>query len=240
MRSAPDRADRPGYFELRDVAPDPGEPGPLPPYLEGRLPADRGAPILDIGCGFGQLLLPLQRAGYTNLHGIDLSPAAAEHLRGHGIEVDLRDLLDVLRDPEPRRHAFVGMSHVLEHLPKASIVPALTGIRERLLEPGGAFFLKVPNAQSATGCYWRYEDFTHTTLFTAGSLLYVLRAAGFSSVEFLDAYDLHLSSFPRRQIRRALLALYDARVRFWNRVTNSAFHAPSPVVYSWELRCVAR
>lgn len=42
----------------------------------------------------------------------------------------------------------------------------------------------MPNAQSNTDCYWAYEDFTHYTLFIAGSLLYVLREAGFTNIEF--------------------------------------------------------
>lgn len=44
----------------------------------------------------------------------------------------------------------------------------------------------VPNAQSYTGAYWRYEDFTHNIMFTAGSSTYVLRSAGFENIEFLD------------------------------------------------------
>jgi len=44
----------------------------------------------------------------------------------------------------------------------------------------------VPNAQSPVGCYWAYEDFTHTTLFTAGSLYYVLKMAGFKEITFVD------------------------------------------------------
>ena len=240
MARSRDSAGPGGYFALRNVSPGDAAAAPLPHYLRGRLPEDRAAPILDIGCGFGQVLLPLQRAGYTDLAGIDVSPEAADYLGRFGIPVDRRDVLDVLRDAPSRRYAFVAMTHVLEHLEKPSIVPALAAIREKLLRPGGALFVRVPNAQASTGCYWAYEDFTHSTLFTAGSLSYVLRAAGFASIEFLDSYDLELSRFPRRQVRRALLRLFDLRMRFWNRVTNSAFHAPSPVIYSWELRCLAR
>ena len=240
MARSRDSADRRGYFALRGVSPGDAEAARLPRYLSGRLPEDKSAPILDVGCGYGQVLLPLQRAGYTDLRGIDVSPEAADYLARFGIHVDRRDILDVLRDDATTRYAFVAMTHVLEHLEKASIIPALAAMREKLLRPGGSLFVRVPNAQSSTGCYWAYEDFTHSTLFTAGSLSYVLEAAGFATIEFLDSYDLELSRFPRRQIRRGLLALYDLRTRFWNRVTNSAFHAPSPAIYSWELRCIAR
>lgn len=56
-----------------------------------------------------------------------------------------------------------------------------------MLADNGIIFISVPNAQSHTGCYWAYEDFTHSYLFTAGSLEYVLRAAGFSNVHIVDA-----------------------------------------------------
>lgn len=78
------------------------------------------------------------------------------------------------------------MSHVLEHLPKEEIIGACRG---HPIHAGGRRLILRGCAQRAvahTGCYWAYEDFTHRTMFTSGSLLYVLRAAGFSSVRFLD------------------------------------------------------
>lgn len=78
------------------------------------------------------------------------------------------------------------MSHVLEHLPKDMIIPVLQKIRDSLLNKDGELCIMVPNAMSNTNCYWAYEDFTHNTLFTPGSLLFVLREAGFSDITFLD------------------------------------------------------
>ncbi|MBL0306338.1 MAG: hypothetical protein IPQ25_09965 [Chitinophagaceae bacterium] len=78
------------------------------------------------------------------------------------------------------------MSHVLEHIEKEKIIDTLIHIRKNLLKKGGVFLLMVPNAQSYTGAYWRYEDFTHNIMFTAGSCIYVLKAAGFENIEFID------------------------------------------------------
>jgi len=38
------------------------------------LPREKGAPVLDLGCGCGEFLYFLHREGYTNLHGVDVSP----------------------------------------------------------------------------------------------------------------------------------------------------------------------
>ncbi|MGC9101323.1 MAG: hypothetical protein ACP5HC_08750 [Caldisericum sp.] len=40
----------------------------------------------------------------------------------------------------------------------------------------------VRNVQSNTGAYWAYEDFSHFTLFTSGSIYYVLKMAGFDEI----------------------------------------------------------
>ena len=42
------------------------------------LPVDKTAPILDFGCGAGQVLSIAQKLGYSNLIGVDLSKGLAE------------------------------------------------------------------------------------------------------------------------------------------------------------------
>jgi hypothetical protein len=109
-----------------------------------------------------------------------------------------------------------------------------------VLKIGGQLIVMVPNAQSNTGCYWAYEDFTHSTLFTAGSLYYVLCAAGFSQVEFIDI-DCTAGMKPfKKLMKKCLLGLYIFHFGFWNKVTASAFHSPSPQIFSYEIKAIAR
>lgn len=98
----------------------------------------------------------------------------------------------------------------------------------------------MPNAQSATGCYWAYEDFTHNTLFTAGSLIYVLKMAGFKNIEIIDKDALEGSRGIKRLIKIALLKSYKMAIRLLNLATNSSFHAPSPQVFSYEIKALAK
>ena len=108
------------------------------------------------------------------------------------------------------------------------------------MAPGASLLIMVPNAQSNTGCYWAYEDFTHTTLFTAGSLYFVLKAAGFDTVQFLDPDGLVGSRPGFKQPRAFFLFIYKMNIRFWNLVTASSFHQPSPQIFSYELKALAK
>ena len=226
------------YFRFRGVTTDDAVGARIAPWLADALPPSKDAAILDVGCGFGRMLSALRRGGYSQIEGIDLEDAAIQHCQNEGLNVVKASILDY--KPERRRYDAVIMSHVLEHLPKKETISVLRSIGSNLLSSNGSLFVMVPNAQSNTGAYWMYEDWTHETLFTAGSLLYVLRRAGFADVTFADPQGLAGVTGLRRLAKRFLLLLYNARVDFWNRVTSSAFHAPSPRIYSFELKAIAQ
>jgi hypothetical protein len=76
-------------------------------------------------------------------------------------------------------------------------------------------------------------------LFTAGSLIYVLRAAGYSQIRFLDPDGLEGMSDIKRVIKKMLLRAYIANKNFWNKVTSSSYHRPSPTIFTYEIKCVA-
>lgn len=228
------------YFAWRNVNPTTYKNYKIPAYLRNALSSTgTDASILDFGCGFGQLLNALGKAGYSHIEGADINPAAIAHLRNLSMVVHNLEELTNFYEDFAERYDYVVMSHVLEHFPKEEAIPQLTRVR-RLLKPGGALIIMVPNAQSNTGCYWAYEDFTHYTLFTAGSLYYVLRAAGFTQVEFIDV-DCNAGVMPLvAVVRKGLLAIYRLNLLFWNMVTGSAFHAPSPRIFSYEIKALAR
>jgi hypothetical protein len=143
-------------------------------------------------------------------------------------------------DKNAGSYDFVIMSHVLEHFPRNEVINQLRLVR-KVIKVGGVLIVMVPNAQSNTGCYWAYEDFTHHLLFTSGSLYYVLKASGFSSVEFIDTdCTAGITSLFKRAARRILLRLYRWNLGFWNKVTGSAYHAPSPQIFSYEIKALAR
>jgi SAM-dependent methyltransferase len=211
----------------------------LPAWLKDELPSDKSSRILDIGCGFGQMLLRLRDAGYTNITGVDIGSESVDFCRSQGLNVEKITSIDAFADSHRGQYDLILMSHVLEHIPKEQTISTLSSIRSMLAEKG-SFIVMVPNAQSATGVYWMYEDFTHHLLFTAGSLRYALLSAGFEQIEFPDPRCLKGLS-PLGKIKRRLFhRLFEWKVNFWNRATASSFHNPSPRIFSFEIKARAR
>ncbi len=170
------------------------------------------------------------------LCGIDINEQAIEYVRSLGIEALCVE--DIFSFIPQEKFDLIITTHTLEHLPKDSIIPTLTHFKKHFLKENGTIFIAVPNAQSHTGCYWAYEDFTHTTLFTTGSLIYVLKMAGFSDVKIIDKDAIADTKGLKKSIRKILLWLYKMRTRFYNRITNSAFHAPSEISFSYEIKAL--
>jgi hypothetical protein len=98
----------------------------------------------------------------------------------------------------------------------------------------------VPNGQAFTGAYWEYEDFTHQTLYTSGSIYYVLRAAGFTDIQFVDAHcTAGLGPF-KAAVRRLGWSLFNFYHELMCRLLVSPTHSPSPNIFSYEIKVVAR
>lgn len=227
------------YFTLRGVAVKPEDQhARTPSYIKENLPKNKAARILDIGCGYGGFLLQLQHEGYTNIEGIDINKEAVDHCRGKGLRVFKIDtIFGFEQTNHTSKYDFIIMTHVIEHILKQDIIPTLISIKS-LLAPEGKLYLTTPNAQSRSGTYWAYEDFTHEWIFTSGSLKYVLMAAGFSKVSFIDKDGTSNSRY--KQLKKIFLWLYERNHRFWNKITGAAYHPESPNIYTWELKVLAQ
>lgn len=226
------------YFEFRNITPDFYAKSKIQNYLKKKLPKDKHSKILDIGCGLGQTLEALKTMGYVHLKGIDISNGAVTISRQKGLDVEKTTKITAYIPLE--KFDFIIMSHVLEHIEKAEIIETLTHIKDHLLQDAGCLAVMVPNAQSNTGCYWAFEDFTHTTLFTAGSLYYVLRCAGFTSVEFIDPTGIEKIPIWAKGIFYILLKIYTWNKLFWNIATLSSYHHPSLQIFTYELKALAK
>lgn len=228
------------YYANRDIEPSKYVHYRLPAYLKQVIGNRKDLHILDIGCGLGRMIKTLSDQGYNNVSGIDVSADAVNACKQMGLDVHLITSIESFASTHQKKYDLITMSHVLEHLDKAEMVKTLSCIREQLLAAGGSLIVMVPNAQSNTGAYWAYEDFTHTTLFTAGSLHYVLRAAGYTEVNFLDPKGTAGFNPLVRFGFSVLLAIYKMNKHFWNLVTLSSFHKPSPQIYTFEIKAQAR
>lgn len=150
------------------------------------LPADREAVILDVGCGSGGMVWWLQRRGYTNAGGIDVSPEQIAVARDLGVaHVEQADLRDHLRR-HPRTYDRLVLRDVLEHFERPEILEILDLCRAAL-RPDGGILIQVPNAEPPLGGRIRYGDITHELAFTESSLRQLLRTTGFTRIELHPA-----------------------------------------------------
>ena len=227
------------YFLNRNVTPGFYKEVVLSPFLKSVLTA-KDSKVLDLGCGFGQDLRALAANGFNNIYGVDVSDEAVNYCQSEKLPVHkIKSLELFFQENSLGKFDVVLMSHVLEHLSKDRIISTLMGIRDNLLNKNGVLIIRVPNAQANTGCYWAYEDFTHATLFTTGSLGFVLKAAGFEKIDFVDLDGFEYTRVLFKYPRKILLWLYKLNVNFWNLVTASSFHRQSPISFAYEIKVIA-
>ena len=226
------------YFKFNDVSFDGYKDFKLEQYLKNILPKNKSSSILDIGCGFGQMLHQFKSMGYKNLKGIDLCGESCNHCKKQGLDVERIKDIESFCKSSKKKYDFILMANVLEHIKKDEMISTMSNIKKYLLKESGEICIVVPNAQSNTGAYWLFEDFTHQFLFTARSLSYVLKNAGFDKIEILDPDSTEYLVGIRKFIRKAFLGLYGLNKKFWNKITSSTYHKPSKIIYGFDIKAL--
>ena len=226
------------YFNYRNITEESYKSLQVPLWIEQEI-KNKDSKILDYGCGFGQNLKKLKHNNYKNIYGADIDPTAIQSCQNNNLIVKQLDL-ENLKNPYDFKFDVIILTHIIEHIQKNKIITTLTFIKNEFLSENGKLLIAVPNAQSNTDCYWAYEDWTHTTLFTSGSIYFVLKAAGFDKIEFLDIDCTLGSSKIKSTIRKFFLMLYVSNKKFWNKITHSAFHQQSPQIFSYEIKVKAK
>ncbi|GBD17239.1 putative S-adenosylmethionine-dependent methyltransferase [bacterium HR26] len=139
--------------------------------------------VLELGCGSGDLLQLVRELGNPNVLGIEPSAAADQARQRWGLDV-IRGTLEEARLPAGSFDAALAQ-HVLEHLPSPSATLAELA---RVLRPGGALVLWLPNAGSWTARAWGaawmgYDAPRHLYTFERTTLRALLERHGFSVAE---------------------------------------------------------
>jgi SAM-dependent methyltransferase len=148
-----------------------------------RLPPQRDAPILEVGCGAGHFVRFLRDSGYTRVEGVDRSALEVSRAAAAGIDgVRRLDARERLAGSTAEFEAIVALNF-FEHLRKDEILPVL-GLVFAALRPGGRLLVVTPNALSPFGGATRYWDFSHETGFTPASWRQLARLTGFAEPSF--------------------------------------------------------
>jgi len=137
----------------------------------------RTSRLLDVGCANGGLLSALRDIGYSNICGIDPSPACVEAAH----DVRAGDVWTGTLSGLPEEIGTFGgilLSHVMEHVRDLS--SAMFRLREKL-KPGGWIYIEVPDASRyADFLVAPFQDFNteHINHFSSAGLANLCRACG--------------------------------------------------------------
>ena len=144
----------------------------------------RGKKILDVGCGYGELLYDIRNRFKGNVVGIEASKEAA------GIGQKMFDLpihpLILENFVAKEKFDVVICAHTLEHVDDPNLF--LQGLK-KLLKKDGYLYIEVPNILKPTGGFsldkFLYSE--HLQNFSAYNLNLILSNNGFKTVAYSDA-----------------------------------------------------
>lgn len=145
-------------------------------------------PILDIGCGRGELLSVLLRY-HLNARGIDINREMVKHSRAVGFDVKQADAVKYLSGLSPRSLGGIVGIHIIEHIPFESLLLLFESAYKVLIKKGIATF-ETPNPENLmVASYGFYMDPSHLHPLPAPLIEHALLTVGFSSVEIVYRHD---------------------------------------------------
>jgi SAM-dependent methyltransferase len=169
--------------------------------LDGR----RGLRVLEVGSGFGDVLIYLKSRGCEVL-GTDLAPSAAEVGRANGVEIRIGNLADLRLPAES--FDFGLMCHSLEHVPDPNVEIAEL---HRVLKPGAQLQIAVPNGAAVRLAmdgpdWWHFSHPLHFWYFDEASLRELVRKHGFEPVSTASVLRPHVLGAWKFDLKRHGLA----------------------------------
>jgi 2-polyprenyl-3-methyl-5-hydroxy-6-metoxy-1,4-benzoquinol methylase len=138
-------------------------------------------PVLDLGCGRGEWLSYVETMGLP-ARGIDLNPVMVAAAKGHGLKVEVADLISALKNTANDSCKAITSFHVAEHLPFEVLFQAV-GESWRALTKDGLLIMETPNPENIlVGSHTFYHDHTHRNPLTPSSMEFLFRFWGFRNV----------------------------------------------------------
>ncbi len=139
------------------------------------------APVLDVGCGRGELLSLLWEAG-VDARGVDADSDMVAYARGEGLDVEQADLLEYLERVKEGTLGGIFAGQVVEHLPPGTL-QTLLGLAVRKLRPGGLLVAETINPLSPLALRNYFADLTHAQPLVPETLALLAGQAGFQRTE---------------------------------------------------------
>jgi len=160
------------------------------------LPENKDAAIIDIGTGDGWFIAACLSLGYTNVEGADFNTINKGYMKKwspslkglHEIETNIGDFLS----KKPGHYDFIHMSHVIEHIPKYSLL-WVTDALYYALKVDGTLFLRCPNMEGACPESVLYVTMAHEYAFAGSNLYSLLDLCNFEEIDFVKFRTMNTS-----------------------------------------------
>ena len=145
-------------------------------------------PILDIGCGRGELLSAFHDAKVRAI-GLDINFEMVERAQAYGLEAIQGDAIPYLRSLKSSSLGGITGLHLVEHIPFPELMTLFTECF-RVLCPGGLVIFETPNPENLlVGAYTFYFDPSHLHPLPPMLTSFALESVGFDKVEILRLHD---------------------------------------------------
>lgn len=141
-------------------------------------------PVLDVGCGPGNVLRFLKEEGFRELHGVDYSEEQVDIAKRDFPGVRVGDAFKFLEESDGK-YGLITAFDLLEHFTRDEAIEFLKRVRNAL-KPGGVLILQLPNGDSPFAGAMAYGDMTHELIYTVVSLRHLLLASGFEDLKFKE------------------------------------------------------
>lgn len=146
---------------------------PYLPLLEGR------GPVLDVGCGRGELVELLTAEG-IEAKGVDMDQGMARVGQDKGLDITVADANSYLSGCEDNSLGAIISMQVIEHIPYEDLMEFFRLSRKKLM-PGGVFIAETVNPHRPASMKTFWTDLTHQhPIFPEVALTHV-RTAGFAA-----------------------------------------------------------
>lgn len=165
----------------------------------------RDAPILELGCGSGQMLWYLRRLGFNNATGVDISKDQIELAQAKGFNAIHADAIAFLKEHKDDYEVIIAID-MIEHFKKDELFELLQLIHDAL-KPGGILILQTPNGDGLMPNYVIYGDLTHFTILSPLSLTHLLTLTGYVDIKIKElglGFFIHFPLFIGWQVIRLI------------------------------------